>query len=274
MKTFRPLAVALLVVIIASGAAAFDLDGRLDLGIERVSLLRSSSAMDVVSLPLAAISPGDWRIDLGGIRRYDLSELDQFYAAAAHRIGSFTLALGVSQLGDADLYAERTGVLSFGWQLSRWSLGAKWSARHVSFGEGYSSLSTASVGFAAAFCSGRFALAIAADNLTEPRYYDGAVPFDDTYMLHVELAGPGEYIFGGSVTVEQDERPRFGLGQRFDLEPAGRLFWSIATAPLTHALGGDIMYHGSRLAYSVSYHPTLGLSHLFSIGWTIGGKRT
>jgi len=258
----------------AAGAAAFDLSSRSDLGCERPGLLSRASGGELVAWPVAGISYGETTLDLGGVRRYELSEFDQMYLAAAHRHRSLTFAAGMSQLGDADFYAEQTAALAAAVRTHALSIGATWSARRIQFGAAYGSLSAMTVGLSAAFRADRIAVGIQGDNLTEPRFYPGAVPLNDRYTLRLELTGPGRYLVAGRVTIEQRERPRCGLTHRLDPIQQASLFWSIATAPLTFAGGFDIMYSGSRLSYTASYHPTLGLSHLFSIGWTFGGKRT
>ncbi|MFO7669991.1 MAG: hypothetical protein R6W31_10070 [Bacteroidales bacterium] len=68
--------------------------------------------MTLLMVPAGELREGQGRIELGAMRRFEMSELDQGFAAAAYRVRQLTVAAGVMQFGDGDYYAERTGLLS------------------------------------------------------------------------------------------------------------------------------------------------------------------
>lgn len=262
--------VAVLLVAVPVGVKAFDLPNSRGEGFGRTMLIGNAAASTLTMLPTAGIEPRSWRAELGGLRYFELSELDDVFAAGAYRFGSIGIAAGVSHFGDPDIYGETTARLAAGCHYGNLGFGSSLSGRLVAFGGGYQGLSAATVGVSVTYHWDRFHFGVAADNLTRPRFNDGAVPFGRGLDVLVELIGEGSYQMTGRAEFEEGEAPRFGLGQRFDLISRAALFWGVASEPLTWGGGIDIMHDGARITYAASYHPVLGLTHALSVAYESG----
>ncbi len=269
----RIILAAAAVLLSVSQTPAFDLLTAREQGMGRTLLLSDGSALTALRVPTPMTSDRTWSVEAGGVRRFDLGDLDDVVAAAAYRSRQVSLALGVGQFGNADLYAETTVRGTLGYQFGRLGAGLTWSGLWLRFGGGYRGLNATTMGFSLSYRIDRLHVALVGDNLTRPRLYDGGILYGRTTSLYAEWQGEGAYQLTGSAVFEEEQTPRFGLGQRFELLREAAVFWGVATDPLTWGAGFDIMQGNARVTYAASYHPVLGLTHALSVGYGSGGRR-
>lgn len=269
----RAFVIAAAAVLLSVSAAAFDLPTPREQGMGRTLLLSEGGALTVLRAPTFTLNEREWTIEAGGVRRFEIGDLDEVMAAGAYRYRRLCGAVGIGQFGDADLYAETTVQGMVGYQIGRFGMGLNWSGRWLRFGGGYQGLNAATVGLSLSYRIDRLYVAMVGDNLTRPRLYDGGIPYGRTTSLYAEWRGEGAYQLTGSAIFEEEQTPRFGLGQRFELAREAAVFWGVATDPLTWGAGIDIMKGGARVTYAASYHPVLKLTHALSVGYGSGGRR-
>lgn len=260
-------------LLFVSSAAAFDLTPGRTIAVGRTSSLSDGRAAELVSNPSAGIRPREVTCELGGIRRFELPDLDEAYVAVAGRFSRWTFSLGLAQFGHGDFYAERTLRLGAATAVSKHlTLGGTFSGRRLEFGAGYESLAAMSFGVCVLFRADRLRLAVTADNLTRPRMHESATPLEPLYRIQGEVAGDGSYAVYGAVDLQRYEKPRFGLGQKITVSSRANILWGATSEPLTIGGGFDIMYREFRVCYAASYHPTLGLTQTLSLGIELFGN--
>lgn len=263
---------ALIVTLVAPGSYAFDLMTPRGIGMGRTVPMSMSSATGQLNLPARGLERGGWIIEGGYNRRFELSDLDQLFLAAAWRWEQMTFALGVSQFGKSDFYAEQTlkGSLSFQYDSLSVSLSA--SGLQVQLGNNYGRLRAASIGAGLSYRWRRLLVAVTADNLTHPKLTDYSERFESAYNLYTEVMGKGgAYSITGRLTMENLQKPQFGLGQIIRLSRHGSFFWGIASAPLEFGGGLEVNIPSGSLTYATSVHPVLGFSH--TVSFTYGSTR-
>ncbi len=271
MKYFRHI-LTLILVLSVSGVNAFDLITPRGLGMGRTVPLSLPSAISQVNLPARGLADGDWHLEGGYNRRFELSDLDHLFLATALRKRQFTIALGASQFGDTELYAEQTLKGSLTFQYDSLSIGASISAMQVQLGNDYGRLRAMTAGIGLSYRWRQLLVAVSADNLTRPRltqYSEGIPP---VYAWHTEFLGKGgAYSLTGRVTMEELQKPQFALGQIIRLSRRGSFFWGVSSAPLEFGGGLEVYVPSGSLAYATSVHPVLGFSH--TVSFTYGSPR-
>jgi hypothetical protein len=267
-QIIRTTVVALLAsVVTVAGVRAYDLMSPRETGMGRTVVLSSPTAANLVNGAGVGIGQGQWRLDGGYNRRFELAELDQVYLAGAWRWRQVVLAAGVQQFGKADLYAEQLLKGAIAYRNDSLSVGLSLSAIQVQLGNGYGTLRAATVGAGVSYRRGRFIGALTADDLTSPRLITGARPARPSYSALVEMFGYGSYSITGRVTLQNCQRPQFGLGQIISLSGHGSLFWGFGTAPTEYGGGIEIYIPSGSLSYATSVHPVLGFTHTVSFSY-------
>lgn len=243
------------------GASGFDPVTDIADGMGNTVVLAQPSALELLSVPVAGIDDGDLMVESGYDRKFGMKELDRVYLAAARRFGPVTAALGISQFGQSDLYAEKVARLAVAYRFDSLSVGASLSGMIVEFGGGYDDLSGVTVGAGCGYRTRRLKTALMIENLTTPRLHTGSPEVNVVSSIHLELLGPGPYSVTGRVTLERTEKPQFGLGQKIRISKRGSLFWGVTTAPGTYGGGVEVNYKSYLITIAATYHSTLGLSH-------------
>ncbi|MDH3891797.1 MAG: hypothetical protein OEV49_11995 [candidate division Zixibacteria bacterium] len=256
-----PILLCLVICASAFGAGGFDPAADMTDGMGNTVVLAQPSALELLSVPVGGIDDGDFKLESGYSRKFGMKELDRVYLASVRRFGPLTTALGISQFGRSNLYAEKLGRLAVAYNVDSLSLGATISAMIVEFGNGYDNLSGVTVGVGCGYRTRRLKTAIMFENLTTPRLHAGSPEINVVSGLHLELLGPGPYSVTGRVTLEPTEKPQFGLGQKIRLSPRGSFFWGVTTAPRTYGGGVQVSYRSYLITIAASYHSTLGLSN-------------
>lgn len=257
--------VVILVCLCGTRAVGFDFVLGQGTGMGNGLLLSYSTPTMLLSSPTGGLNRGEWRIETGYNRPFDMGELDQFFAAAAWRWRNITSAIGFSQFGQTDLYAEKTAKLAVGWQSRRLSFGLSGSLLSTSFGGNYGGLSAGSFGVGAAVRRAPFYAAFGADNLTSPRLSAGSPKLQPTYNGYLEFASSRALSTIGRMRAQADEKLQMTIGQRIEVGRGGALVWALSSAPTQLGLGMDLKVKGGSIGYTVSIHPVLGLSHTISV---------
>ena len=266
----------ILLVLMISNAGisslnAFEFVTTRGIGMGNTILISQPSATTFLLLPSWAITTGEWIIELGGMREFELSELDRAYVAVATRYKNYTIAIGASQLGQLDYYSERTGKISMSYHWYDYTFSANISGIQYHFGGNYANQKAGTVGLGFSYSYGRMHFGIAADNINSPKLIETAPSFNSELSFFGELIGKSAFSLTARVTIEKDEDIRLALGQKVDVSDRGTLFWGFNTKPFQIGGGVDIWYSPQGVAtYAGSYHPVLGLSHNVSLIYHFG----
>lgn len=264
----------IIICLLAVTVNSFEYITTRGVGLGQTVVLSEGSASTMLVLPAENFDHRQGMIEFGAIRRFDLKDLDQGFVSAAYRAGKFTYALGLTQFGDGEYYAERTGLLSAAYHLNRLTLGIKASVVQLDFGGHYDNLSAAGLGMGVSYTTGRTLVSVVADNINWPRLDEHSEKIRPSYSVYTELVGRGSYSVTGRVMLQDREKPIFGVGQKIDLSSMAAVFWGVSTAPIIYGGGLELMYKRSLITYATSYHPTLGFSHTLAIGFKIGKRES
>lgn len=248
-----------------STCRSFDILSSRAFGLGGNIVLSQPKPSDLLMSPSGGLASGDWRIETGFARTFDLKDLDQAFFAAAGSYRSFTFAGGFSQLGQQDFYAERTAKLAVSYQLDSLTVGLTGSYFHLAFGGIYPTLHAFGVGSGVTWRTKDLSIALTGDNLNSPTLYDGAVPYRPLYSAEIELQSSRTLATLGRLVAQKTRQPQFGLGQRIMLGQASALTWGIMTAPVIFGGGFEFGFGRAALTYGASYHPVLGLSQTIAV---------
>ncbi|HUV31642.1 MAG TPA: hypothetical protein VMY05_11210 [Acidobacteriota bacterium] len=235
-------------------------------------MLSESSASVLVSVPTGSMVPGEWQVQMGASRKFDLSDLDRAFIAAAYRWRALTTSLGLMQFGQRDLYAERTLKWSLAVRRDSVSVGLSVSGMMVDISGGYGQLRAATIGAGASYRGGRWFVCAVGDNLTSPKLYEGSVARRPNYSLYGEFVGKASFSVTGRAAFQDTEKPQFALAQRLRLSGGSTIFWGVSTAPLTYGAGLELFVKRIWISYATSVHPVLGFSH--TVALTFGSKQS
>lgn len=256
----------------AGDAVSFDFITGRGIGIGRTVMLSRSSASALLLVPSGGISDGQAKVELAVLRRFEIKDLDQALVAAAYRKNAVTYSVGLTQFGHRDLYSEQTARFAVAFHFDSLTVGAAISAMLVEFGGHYDRLSGSTLGAGISYRFGRLFGAFTAENLTSPKLYENSEGIRPKYSIYAEIIGKGSYSIAGRLTLEDREKPQFGVGQKIELERFGSLFWGLSTKPILYGGGIEFLFRGSAISYATSYHPTLGFSHTVGVTYDFGSS--
>jgi len=261
-------------VVSENSAQAFEFVTTRGSGIGKTLIISEPSATTLLLLPSSGINQNECIVELGGMREFELSELDRAYVAAAARYKNYTVAFGLSQLGQRDFYSERTGKLSIAYQWQNCNFSANISGIEYYFGGGYDSQSAGAAGIGFSYHYRRLFLGMAADNLNSPKLFESSPAINPQYSFYGEFVGKKSFSVTARVSFEKNQSAQMALGQKIDVSNRSDLFWGMSTKPFQLGGGFDIWYsERGAITYSGSYHPVLGLSHNLSIVYHFGKAR-
>ncbi len=263
-----------IVLFFSLSAFGFDFTTGRSIGLGKAIVLSDPSAAALVSNPSITTPTGQWLVELGANRKFEIKDLDELFFAAAYRYQKFTGAIGLSQFGYQDFYAERTLKLGFAYQYESVGLGLTFSSLFVSFGRGYKSLSASTVGLSFGYSYQRFYGSFAADNLTSPTLYDGGIAIRPKYTAYMELLGYGSYSITGRATFEKTESPQFTIGQKLTLSSRASILWGLSSGPLTYGGGVEFILKDAHITYAASYHPVLGFTQGMALSYGGGTNKS
>ena len=238
-------------------------------GMGQTVLISHTLPSTLVSVPTGGLMSKEWRFETGFDRQYDMSELDQFYAAGAYRYKRLTFAGGLSKFGRSDLYSELTGKANIAYHYDSLTIGVSMSGLLLQFGGNYGNLSGTTIGAGVSYRMNRLYTAIVADNLTSPRLADDGPKVNPQYSVYAEFAGKQSFVVTGRATLESGEDTQFGFGQKIFISDNSAVFWGISTSPLEYGSGLELGIRGTTISYAFSNHPVLGFSHTIAV--SVGG---
>jgi hypothetical protein len=260
-------AMLLISVVTVAGVRAYDLMSPRGTGMGNTVVLSSPTAANLVNVVGIGLGRGQWRLDGGYNRRFELADLDRVYLAGAWRWRQWLLAAGAQQFGNPDLYAEQLLKGSVAFRFDSLCFGASLSGMQVQLGNGYGTLRASTVGVGVSYRRGRLLGALAADDLTSPRLVAGSRATLPSYSALMEILGFGSYSITGRMTLQRNQTPQFALGQIISLSGHGSLFWGFSTAPTEYGGGFEIYIPSGSLSYATSVHPVLGFTHTVSFSY-------
>ena len=258
--------VSVILVLLAAVVSAHDIDGGRRVGMSRAVLLSEPSASDFVFCPTAYLSPKRITVESGFLRRYDLSDLDQYYVAAAAEYHRFMFGIGASQFGKTDYYAEKILRSTVSYKIDSLAIGVIVSGKMVEFGNMEESFSSIGLGVSAGFNWNKYHIAVVADNINKPRLAAESEPDYRSVNLYAEIEGSRFYSIVGRLNWQDYAKVQATLGQIFHLTGNNALMWGIGSNPLTYSGGLELNLDRYYIGYAVTNHPTLGLSHSIVIG--------
>ena len=265
------LVTALLMILLTSQLTrAFEYATARGVGLGQTVVLSDPSTSAMLIVPSSALLSGQGRVELGATRRFELQDLDQGYIAAAFCLNRFTYAISATQFGNGDLYAERLARAATAYTFHSFTAGAVASIMEIDFGGHYENLSAFGLGLGTSYRSDKVSVAAVVEDLNWPRLHRNSERIRPAYSLYTELVGPGSYSVTGKVTFQKRERPIFGVGQKIDISPLASVFWGLSTSPFIYGGGLELIYKRSLITYATSYHPTLGFTHILSVGFMLG----
>jgi hypothetical protein len=269
----RPLFIILFLAT-AIAANAFELRDSRYGGLGRCALLSQPTSANLVNLAGDGRPIDGAQIEAGYNRRFELADLDYVFLAGSYRYRQVTFALGASQFGKSELYAEQLLKGSIAVRYRAFSFGVAPSAMQIQIGNDYGTLHAATVGVGAT-CTGRvFKINVCADNLTRPRFLDVDDRIQPYYTLMTEYFGHQAFSLTGRVRAEEGQKPQFGLGQWIRLSPQSAFFWGVAGQPTEYGGGLELGLPVGSLTYAVGIHPVLGMTHTITLTYHPGRVRS
>lgn len=224
-----------------------------------------SDAITLLDMPVVAGYRGIG-FESGFIRQYELSDLDRVYLAGSYARRSVALAVGVSQFGKSSLFAEQRAKISLHYRISNFTAAVSGSALRQQFGGGYESLQASTVGVGIGWSNRQTAVAVSGENLTSPWLVEG-ITEKPLVQLEASRQLASGLVSSAGVRMQSSLAPRWHLGQAIDISENARIGWQIETRPLVYGAAFRLVPERFLLQYAVSIHPTLGLSHLISLGF-------
>ena len=267
------LTIIYLFVALSGTVVAYEVPSRLGEGLGGTVLITDPTAGDCLNTPGLMNSHNGLSIEVGYDRQFEMKELDDRYVSAAYRRGKFGFAGGLSQFGLAELYTETRlhGALAMSWR--RWSVGLSGTAMLVEFGGPYDNVWTSSLDAGATMRCGRALLALSVKGIKSPHLSDRVDPSPQWVTLYGELIGSGAFSTLARVTVENDQRPQFAVGQALFVSNDAWLLWSVSTAPIKYGGGIQVSRGSLRGSWTTSYHPDLGFSHTVGLSFDFHTSR-
>jgi hypothetical protein len=265
----KAVVVMLTVLLGALPAAAYDLPTSRSLGLGGTVVLSEARPSEMLKVPNGWMQPGQWAVETGYDRRFELSDLDQFFVAAAGRYRSISVAFGASQFGSADLYAEQTVSLVAAASRYRVTAGLGVSARRLQFGDGYDALTAHSFSVGLSYRTNRIEVGLSADDLLATRFYDPVEESRTAVSGYWEVAGHRSFSVMGRLTLSERYRPQLAIAQRISLSRRSFFFWGLSSEPTQFGAGIELPIGSTSISYAGSYHPVLGFS--FTVSFAVGG---
>lgn len=256
----KRIAFILLFLLSVSTVSAFDFIRGNSASLGGCSLISDPSASEMLSVPSSAFDSKSGKVELGINRMHNMKEFDRIYLASAYKLNRFSFALGFSQQGQSDLYTEKIGRIAAAAHIDSVSIGFNMSLMSVGFNEHYPSVSGLAVGFGATYLNKYFATGLTIDNINTPRLENESIKFKPRMNLYGEYNGRETFAVLSRITVQESEKPQFGLGQRVNLNNNASIHWGVSTAPTIYGAGLELIYKMTKISYNASYHPVLGLS--------------
>jgi hypothetical protein len=260
-------------LILAGPAIAYDIDTGRQVGMGKTDLFSQPSALGFLSSPIGILAEGKIIVESGFQRKFELSDLDKVYLAAAYRRRKISIGIGVSQFGRSEYYVEQLLKSAVTYRYEFLALGMTVSGKRVEVGpsERKAVLRAASFGLACGGHYRKYHLGITIDNINRSRLADGGRPDNIIYNVFAEAEGPSDFSLTGRISFEKYEEPYIAMGQYIRIVDSNAIFWALSNNPLTYGGGVELHYSRFAIVYAASYHPVLGFTHDVSLRVSSGG---
>lgn len=203
-------------------------------------------------------------VDFGYTRQYDLKELDIIYSAVSYRMQNFSLAAGLSQMGDPDLYTQKNMCLAVLYSKSFYTIGNFVSGESHDFNTRYKSVNQISYSLSVQVRHKDFILNSVLENLNRPTLTKNSPKVNRKLIFYGELLGLKKYKTTLTFSTQADKENTFGIGESVEISQIGTLMFGFSTAPVEFGGGLMMKWKNNSLIYNASYHPVLGLTHTIS----------
>jgi hypothetical protein len=256
-------------LLIATSALALEPITPESRGLGGSVVLSEPSASTLAFVPGGSMPFNQWTFDASFDRRYELNDLDQLAISGAYQFTPVILSLAFSQFGETDLYTEWSTRLGASVRIDSLSVGLYMTNMIIGAGGYYNKLRYTTLGAGASFRTTYVLAAITADNLTSPKPIESAAPIEPDYTVYIEARrGPAStYSLTGHVTMEDGQKPQYGVGQKVAVSKLGSLMMGVSTAPFEFGGGVVVNFSGFSLTWTVNNHPDLGLSYTVGLGY-------
>lgn len=262
----------MVVLMLGSSAAGYDFIYDKSHALGQTILLSQPTATGQLKLPSMVYNENNFILQTGYNRQFEMKELDHLYLAFSGRQKKFGFAFGYSQLGESELYVERTVRLMSSIVLDNFSGGIYYSFRQLDFGEGFEKLSGHGLGLGMSYRLGKFITGLSMDDLNQPKFTEDGLKLQPYFNWYNEFVGSETFSVTARVKWQNKEKTQLGLGQKVVVSNYGSLFWGISTEPMIYGGGVEFNYSRHQMIYSTSYHPVLGFSHSVSLLFGFGSK--
>ena len=261
----RVLIATLFALVFVARPHAFEYPSSHAMSTGGITVLSHPSPTDIVAnpgLPMPEYSLGS---EFGYVQQYDLRDLDRLFLVGAAKYKSFTGGIGLAQLGKSELYSEKLikGTLSY--LVKDFCIGGSVSFLQVEFGGNYGRFTSATMGAGVGYTRGPFRAHLSGDNLTAPKLFSSADPYQRVGKAVFEWETPRHLSTLVQATKTEKEQVRYGIGQRIPLKAGSALYWGVSTRPLEYGGGVDIGARWFTLTYAAKIHPVLGFSQTVSV---------
>jgi len=255
--------------IAAVNSHAFDIDAGRSFGLGGAVLLSRPSATDISLCPVADMQKGIYYVEAGYQRKFELSDLDRGFFAAAYRFRKASISLGFSHFGRSDYYIEQVVKFAAAYKLRMVRFFVSTSGKNIEIGdnERHLTLRSLSFGLGTGLHYERYHAGLVIGNLNQPKLAENMDGENIIYKLYAEIEGLSRFSMTGHVVLERYEKPIISVGQYFYLLNYNAVYWGISSNPLSYGGGLEVAYSGIRLIYAVSYHPVLGFTHNVTLGY-------
>ncbi len=232
-------------------------------------VLSAPSASTLAFVPTGAMLYKQWTFDASFDRRYELKDLDQLAIAGAYRLSPVIFSLAFSQFGEPTLYTEWSTRLGAAVCVDSFSIGLYVTEMIIGIGNFWDRSRYTTCGAGISFRSAYVLAALTGDNLISPKPYESAVPKEPYYTFYLEArrGSNSTYSLTGRVTVEDGQKPQYGIGQKVQVSSLGSLMMGVSTAPFEFGGGVVLHFSGFSLTWSANNHPDLGLSYTVGLGY-------
>lgn len=214
-----------------------------------------------------ALDSSSWQVDLGVLRLYDMSQLDQVLVSGYYCHRRWSIAAGVAQFGQSGLYQEQTIKVLAGYKLWRGELLLTGSAIRLEFGNNYGALTGVTGGFGLAGKWRTLSGSLLLDNLNTPKLHTNGEPYPRIFNSRITWQATARSALAGQLRIEGGNPAQLSLGQQLRLRGSSNIGWGFSTAPFQFGGFVDLGIKQMRFGYRALYHPTLSLSHLVTLSF-------
>jgi len=248
--------------------------GAKSLGLAGAYSALSNSAWSLFANPAGLSNVGYREIGLFTTQPYGLSELRTISAVYAEPLSVGVLGFGVQQFG-FDLYKETTVSGSFSHDISTsFSLGYTLNIHHAII-KNYGNATSFSVDAGFIYQPEEWLkLSTSVFNLSQSTIGESEELIPSVVRVGTSVRVIQELNFTTELYKQTGEKTDLRFGLDFSLHENISIYTGFSTNPDLAAAGLTLQFNGYQLDYSISNHPSLGITNGISIGFSFGEEDT